>query len=419
MKRITRKNVACALCLGLSLGVLSACETQHTKYETPKEPKEYLLTTQVVNDFSDFKDLYQVIVDSEATTLDLNKDKTYASEDGSSMKMTIDSPKSASTAGVAFIRQRLISEYMGYDYTDFSQVKRASAKIYNASEETVYGYFYFAFKGGANTARKMLTLEKGWNTVVYEIDRKVMSQEKVEYMYFGFERQAEEYSLYFDDLALTKTSKPIEEIKMSLAEDEILSFDKNYQKSIISIWTWSAVRMGDIVDFGLTADPAYTKSGRSFYVTTAKGERRWETWYYLRMSEDYSSLIDWKSFKSGDSVEMSIFNKGPVDRMAVIFNTTMGTIFPEYPVMPENDWITYSVSYDYLQQKALEFEYIEEGQNVADIITGIEFAWGEFVNVDEKTFYFDEIKFVRGERPIDPVVDDYDVTSPDIDWDNV
>ena len=398
MKKI--KLAAVLLSSFFAISVLSACEQK-----TEEAPKDYVLTNHTLNDFSNSDDLYQIIWQNSYVKASLNKESAYKKTGEASAKISINS-LSESDGQPLFFKQRVASEYLNYDYSDFSHVKKVKAQIYNPSEETVRSYMYFTFKGGASSIRKTFDLTSGWNEIVYELDRESMSMQadlsKVEYILFGFDRKETAFDVYIDCITLTKTSKDIESIEMSLKENEIASFDKNYQKSVFTFWTWSQARMGDIVDYGLTANPEYVKSGSSFYVTTKKGETYRGVWYYLQMNEAFADIIAWNSLKSGDSIELSIYNKGPADDIALRITTPLGAfgLPPETGearwALPENQWTTITFSYDYAAQKALEGGFLGKDQELKDVITGFELSWAEFVNVSEKTFYFDEFKIVRG-----------------------
>jgi hypothetical protein len=417
------KKLIVGLATVLALSSFGSCQGLDFTNNSSAEPtNEYMLLNKTINDFSDVSDLYQLLTVNSLGKIDLNKDMQYVKTGTSSAHITVglENTKLPTKPG---IKQRLSSKTQGYNYHDFTKVKKLKAQIYNPSEEVRTLEMFVAFANGATTTPLTFKLQKGWNDLIYEIDREMLSfqvdLEKAAYLQFSFEiLPLKTYELYLDNISITQTNSKIQEVEMALEKDEICYFEKNYQKSVFYFWTWSTERLSDITDFGLTADPDLAKTGTSFYVTTKKGDKRWNYWYYLRFSDAYLKVIDWESLKPEDSIEVSVWVPDGNDGFNMDVNTSSGAITSYTVVEPDpNDpsktvevqksivqgkvvpkqWSTLSVKVADMITSAKSQGWVNEKTGIWDIFTGFSLHWGEFVDVEQKTYYFDDFRIVRGQ----------------------
>ena len=137
------------------------------------------------------------------------------------------------------------------------------------------------------------------------------------------------------------------------------------------------------------------------------------------MSEAYFNLIDWKSLNPEDRIEVSVWVPDANDGFNMDVNSTMGALTsykveepdPEDPtktvvvekrivqgtVVPKQ-WSTLSVKVADMIASAAAQGWINEKTTVWDIFSGFSLHWGEFVDVDEKTYYVDDFRIVRAEN---------------------
>lgn len=425
-----------ALVLSIMLGAtsLAGCKKENTD-SNPEETAKNVLTTHVVNDFSNITDLYQIILKNDFGSAELNSDENY-SRSGSSAKLTI---RNAANSDLPTLRQRLSSEILDYDYTDFTKAKRLKLSIYNPSEEKISCYLCLEFTKG-KTARTTYTLENGWNELVYEVDRSALIAsfplDETAYLACMFERKTEPYTLYLDDISITQTAADIENIEYTISQNEICLFDKNYQGTIISFANDVASKISMIVDYGLTADPDRTINGSAFYVSISKGEKERGTWTYMSFQEEYKKLIDWKQITAEDTIEWDVFCEGAAYNLTWRFYSKAGALSkyetPVYgengePVMVDsednegnpitvqktelkdvystselkaNSWTHFKLRVSQLEASARYYGWLDPDDETCDeigeVIDRMWFAWGEFTDVDERTLYFDEMKIVKG-----------------------
>ena len=197
----------------------------------------------------------------------------------------------------------------------------------------------------------------------------------------------------------------MQEVSQSIEENEICSFDKNYQISAFSLFTHSTIRMGHFVGFGLTGNLDRVKSGQSFYVTVKAGLEDKGNSYMLKLNPKYSEQIDWQSVTTNDYFAFWVYNEGPEMGLQVRFNNKKGQSLMDVKNSPSatsttlkaNAWTEVKLGFSVYETLAKEKNYLEESETIGDIITSFDLLWGAFDNVPEKTLYFDDFKILKGE----------------------
>ena len=198
-----------------------------------QQTNENVLQNSLINGFSDIKDVYQIILENSFGKVNLNKDKTYVLTGDASAKLSIGHEGVLLTSR-PILKQRLSSQIFDYNYTDFTKVKKVKAQIYNPSDEVRVVRACINFSDGKTTSQKIYSVKKGWNDIIYEIDRTLLSFQvdlkKASYFQLSFETDPEKsYDLYLDNISITQTSTPMEMIEMTVEENEICYFEQNYQ----------------------------------------------------------------------------------------------------------------------------------------------------------------------------------------------
>lgn len=375
-----------------------------------QQTKAKIIKTEVLNDFSNEKDLYQVLLSGGYGKMSLNKNEEYYEMGSGSAELWL-----ADNNNTAMVfKQRLRSEVNGYDYTNFKKVKNVKTSVYNAADENVEVIFALDFSDGSKSSIKKYTLEKGWNDLHYEVDREMLSMqfdiEKTMYLSYTFEKKETPYTVYVDNISLGTTNSEIKEVVQTIEENEICSFDKNYQMSVFSLYVYSSVRVGYFSDFGLTANPERVKSGKAFYVTTQAGMEDKGNYYWIKLNQKYSSKIDWKSLTEDDYISFWVYNEGPASGVSLSISNTKGKDLMDSGVdlqgnkrpsmtsfkLKANEWTEAKISVGYIKMLADEKKYLEEGESIGDIIKSINVGWAPFEDVPQKTLYFDEFRIIKG-----------------------
>ena len=360
------------------------------------QQKAKIITTEVLNSFSTERDLYQVILSNGYGKLTLNKNEQYYSTGSGSAALWV----SDQNGLPMLFKQRLTSNVGDFNYSNFKSVKNVKTSIYSAAQEDVDVVFALEFADGSKSASRKYTLKTGWNELVYDVDRAMLALqfdlEKAVYLSYTFNTNDTPYTVYVDRIAIGVTNSEIEQVVQTVETDEICSFDKNHQMAAFSLYVYSTVRIGNFIDFGLTADPDRVKSGKAFYVTTAKGTEESGNAYWIRLNSKYSELIDWKSLTENDSISFWVYNDGPYTSMQFNVVTTRGTLANNFFYADANSWVHVEIPVSDIIQKANDKSFLEKGEVIGDIIDYIRVGWPPFDNVAQRTLYFDEFKIVRG-----------------------
>ena len=381
------------------LTATSLCSCENLSFFKEENSNAKLIKTEVLNDFSNEKDMYQVILTDGYGKMTLNKDEEYCSTGGGSAKLWV-SNENGKPMG---FKQRLTSLTQGYDYSNFKNIKNVKTAIYNASTEEVKVLFAIEFSDGSKSAGMRYTLQSGWNYLTYAVDRELLSLqfdlEKAMYLSYSFSCNPTPYTVYVDSISLSTTSSEIKEVVQQIDENEICSFDKNYQVGVFSLYVYSPIRMAYFSDFGLTSNPDRVKSGKAFYVTTLAGLEDKGNWNWLRLNEKYGEKIDWSSLTEEDAISFWVFNEGPACSLSIgipITKMKSGWLSVQAVTMKSYEWTEVVVPVAKIKEVADKQKKLEEGEKIGDIIKGISIGWAAFDDVEQKTFYFDEFKIVKG-----------------------
>ncbi len=411
-KKRIGKMIALLTATTLCIATFGACDKE--KGSETKESGAKVITTEVLNDFSTEKDLYQVLLLDGYGKMSLNKDEKYYSTGGGSAQLWV-----ADNNGTSMVfKQRLQSDVNDYDYTNFKKAKNVNTSIYNPSEDEVEIVFALEFSDGGRSSIKKFTLNSGWNDLQYAVDREILSLqfdlEKAMYLSYTLENKETPYTVYFDNISLDMTTTEIKEVEQKIDENEICSFDRNYQMSAFSLYTYSSAVMANFTDFGLTANPDRVMSGRAFYVTIKAGMEDSGNSYMLKLNPKYSELIDWKSATENDYISFWVYNDGPAMSLQLRVVNTKGKELMDTKATTEKTedreayinktetklqahaWTEVKISFADIQALANDRGYLKEDEKIGDIIKSIDLIWGKFDNVPQKTLYFDEFKIVKG-----------------------
>lgn len=128
----------------------------------------------MLNDFEDYgTGVEPLLLLNYFGKVSLNTDKEYVKSGERSLKAV---PEGCSSEGrySPILKQPLRIEKSGKGYRDVSRFKMVSTQIYNASDDAVSMKMQMQFFDGYQTNTQTYTLQKGWNTVVYNVDPQIL-----------------------------------------------------------------------------------------------------------------------------------------------------------------------------------------------------------------------------------------------------
>ena len=216
-----------------SLFLLSACNKK-TEAPVPVDTGIYR-----INDFETNAEFNLMRLFGVLGKVEKNTQSEYITTGTASAKVTVES--NPYKAGAPYIEQTFELEKSGLDLRDFSDVASLSMDVYNATGAPSRVGLQLAYKS-SNGTRKNFELKTGWNTVRLNVKREYIPQYTntdnvtapfVEGIKILFDRGQEDSVYYIDNLQLYKTEKSYTPITMSLKENEICSFDSDWQVELL------------------------------------------------------------------------------------------------------------------------------------------------------------------------------------------
>lgn len=388
--------------------------------------------TVVINDFSDYEKLYQIIPKNMFGKIDLNTDKTYVLTGEGSAKLE---PDMNATSEI-FFKQRLTSKNYGYKHGNINMATKVSAQMYNASTADIKIQADIEFSNSAKATRETTVLKPGvWTTVNYKIYPELLSlrfnTEEAMYVNYYVERKAlaTQPVIYLDNVSISYTDEVSEPIEIKLDEGEFCSFDKNYQMFLPYLKGWGTY-LEEVTELTLSADPKYTvgQDGYSYKVHTLAGsDVNQSYWIHFPNTLIKASKLD--KVTKDDKMTFSVYNKGPECKLVIHFNLKVpmkdGTVksgfAPTYydevsawsgvygsgwgydaPTLKANDWTEIVIDFGVMEEMTKECYkqlYEMEDLDVFSYLDEVAIGWSAFNNVAEKTFYIDDMKIVKGQTP--------------------
>lgn len=258
-------------------------EGSQSSADAGEENKAY----RVLNDFEDYgTGVEPLLLLNYFGKVSLNTDKEYVKSGERSLKAV---PEGCSSEGrySPILKQPLRIEKSGKDYRDVSRFKMVSTQIYNASDDAVSMKMQMQFFDGYQTNTQTYTLQKGWNTVVYNVDPQILD---ISYdisdckgLLYIFDPPAEGNAptLYFDDIRIYLSEGKFVPLDTSVDKNEVCSFDKLYQEYVVI----PNIKYSDFAPtLEINTDLNYVKSGKSLKVSMPKNDGSFTTYTYTGFS---------------------------------------------------------------------------------------------------------------------------------------
>ena len=241
--------------------LLFGCNVENNSSEAVQSEKK---TNSVVCGFSSIRELQSFGYNAAFYKAALNTDKQYVTEGDTSAKFTFKGRDIYSP------NLQIFSDTGYFGDNDFSKANMVTLDVFNPDDKPHTFYMYFSTskdgnkKGYQNYTEKKITVPEGHTIVTYDIDRTIASAicdlQHVEYFNFRFVNEAEEYSLYLDNLKVYYTDEEITVEPKEYEPDEILFFDNMLDRFSVSTMTYmctSAV----LPEVSICRDPRYIAQG--------------------------------------------------------------------------------------------------------------------------------------------------------------
>jgi len=290
MKKILSTVVSVAMLLSMT-----ACDFLPNKEETPSEVNTGICT---VNDFESNEEFNLIRLFGVLGTVTQNTEAEYVKSGVSSAKVVVESDPYK--AGSPYIEQAFELKKKGVDYRNFSDVAAVSMDVYNATGGETRMGLQLTYKY-SNGTRKNFDLQEGWNTIRFSVKREYIPQYTdaydvtapfVEGLKIMFERGEEDGVYYLDNLKLYKTEKSYSPVTMSLKENEICSFDQDWQVELLE----PEGRPEVLASYTRVTDVTATGSGSSVRVEAPGSASNLESWPGIFLCRDMTALVPWAEY---------------------------------------------------------------------------------------------------------------------------
>lgn len=289
------------------------CNVENNSSEAGQSEKK---TNSVVCGFSSIRELQSFGYNAAFYKAALNTDKQYVTEGDTSAKFTFKGRDIYSP------NLQIFSDTGYFGDNDFSKANMVTLDVFNPDDKPHTFYMYFSTSKDGNKkvyqnyTEKTITVPSGHTLVTYDIDRTIASAicdlQHVEYFNFRFVNEAEEYSLYLDNLKVYYTDEEITVEPKEYEQDEILFFDNMLDRFSVSTMTYmctSAV----LPEISICRDPRYIYQGTgSLKVQYANesGNLNMDETPCLKISGEAVERLDFSQYSKLTFKYMSEFDGG-------------------------------------------------------------------------------------------------------------
>lgn len=379
------KKLVSVFLAACSLFLLASCGDKSAEKNQQNDTGIY-----TVNDFETNEEYNLIRLFGVLGKVEKNVDETYVSSGAASAKVTVES--NPYKPGAPYIEQAFQLKKSGRDLRDFSNVAAISIDVYNGTGAPARVGLQLAYQY-SNGTRKNFDLKAGWNTVKLTVKREYIPQYTntdgvtapfVEGLKILFDRGAEDSVYYLDNLKLYKTEKSYSPITMRLKENEICSFDSEWQVELLE----PEGRSDLLPSYMRVSDITATGSGSAIRVEAPGSSSNLGSWPGFFLSRDMTALVPWADYPDDARLCFDVYApmENPMDTvwLSMYSGGTRYFVTDELAVVA-GKWVTFSFSVAEMNAQMNSHRY-----NVAST-TGIVIRWEEKV-VGTRIVYFDNFR---------------------------
>ena len=224
----------------LMLVSISACN-KNIENEEPSTNPTGMQSVYLVNGFEERADLSTMLLNGYLGRVQINEKQEYIKSGTGSAELTVISDPIIVTT--PYLYQDLCLEKRELDLTDFSNVRSLETELYNPNDKEMRIGIQLVYNATTTGGTKWYSLTpNAWTTVKFNVAREYIPEytqtdidgnEKktlnVDGVNLYFQRGEQDYTLYMDDMRVYTTQKAYSPVTLSLEENEIALFDKDWQ----------------------------------------------------------------------------------------------------------------------------------------------------------------------------------------------
>lgn len=259
-------------------------------------------TYELKSGFASIKELQSFEYSTYFYKASLNTDKEYVTEGESSARLYI--------KGKEFdvVEMKILSDTPYFGSKDFSKVNMVTLDVFNPGTEprTFTMSFSTSSEGLKQVYQKYtekeVTVQPGYNLVTYSVDRTVAlaicDMKYAEYFSFSFLCDAEEYSLYFDNLRVHYTEEQASTGEKTFEDGEILLFNDYLDRFFVKTATYMCTS-SVLPSFNIERDPRLITEGTGSLRVEApqsEGDPGWDETPCLEITGEPIERYDFSTY---------------------------------------------------------------------------------------------------------------------------
>lgn len=368
-------------CMLIPTFVFSGCKNNES------EEKGYaMLNDFESNDEFDLLRLFGVLGKVEKNTK-----SEYITSGKTSAKITIDATPYKKQA--PYMEQAFDLVKKGEDYRNFNNVSAISFDVYNTSKSTISMGLQLTYEE-SNGMKQSYLLPHGWTTVSFTVKREYIPQTTdtdgitapwVENLRIAVDRTEQDCVLYMDNMRIYKAQKAQTEVRRHLIDNEICSFDREWQTAMV---TPSAEKATLLPSFMPSYEVTSTGKGASLRIETSASEFEGGSYPGVELGEDILQTINWKNFPENAVLCFDMYspeeNGVDIVWLSAYTDTMRYYVSDEIALIP-GKWQTFSVSVKEMNKQLNHKDYNFEKT------TSLVFRWAEHTN-PSRVVYFDNVR---------------------------
>ncbi len=370
-------------CLLFSAVAFSGCDFNYVE----ETPKGYAM----LNDFESSGEFDLLRLFGVLGKVEKNTQSEYVTSGNASAKILIFSNPYKKQA--PYMEQAFELVKKNEDYRNFEDVSAISFDLYNTSQNVLSVGLQLTYEE-SNSMKQSYELKQGWTTVSFKVKREYIPKTTnkdgilapwVENLRIAFDRMKEDCVLYMDNVRIHKAHKAQAEIRRNLMENEICSFDREWQTGFI---VPSAEKATLLPAFMRSYDITSTGKGASLRIETTASEFQGDTYPGVELKEEILQTVDWKSYPEDAVLCFDIYipeeNGVEIIWLSGYTDTMRYYVSDEIHLIP-GVWQTFSVSV-----KAMNEQLNHKDYNFANT-TSLVFRWAEHT-YPSRVVYFDNVR---------------------------
>lgn len=375
--------------------------------------------TVIVCDFESRTEVRKISFGNYFGRNEINTDKTYVRSGEASLKVRPQGYGLGDATGgypyISFTTGYLSDADDETDYGNFELVEYVMFDVYNDNDDEKKITIALEDKNYQRTSDTEFVLTpKAWTRVVYDTNRANLSltfdMAHIRTVMVSFEPTRYDQTLptYYIDRYAYKYAAEKAEAEIVLDEDEICSFDKDYQAyaTISSIMGGGGSR-ACVPQMSMNTSPKFAKSGSSLRVFMGHGNVKNASWPNFMLSEKIIRSIDFTKYGMDDEIVFDVYNDTPstfgigtycgiADEDSVL----TGALAVNNWTLKSKRWTECRIKLSDIASKVVVGEdenkqpvYATDTSVLKDM-NELFFCWGEFPGAD-RVMYIDSIRVER------------------------